>query len=158
MKSFLKYWLLLLVWLGIMFIGSTDVMSAEHTSRFLIPFLRLLKPDISPEALAEIHFFTRKLAHVSEYAILAMLSWRALRGGTSLRMRMSILRVAILTACAIFAAGDEFHQSFIASRTSAAGDVMIDICGALLGLMICRAFAARRSRQSHRESKMNSWA
>ena len=68
--SFLKYWLPVLLWLGFIFIGSTDLMSAEHTSRFLIPFLLWLKPDISPEALAQVHFILRKLGHVTEYAIL----------------------------------------------------------------------------------------
>jgi hypothetical protein len=73
MRSFLKYWVPVLVWLGVIFIGSTDVMSAEETSRFLVPFLRWLKPDISVETLAQIHFFVRKCGHLTEYAILAMI-------------------------------------------------------------------------------------
>jgi len=39
MKSFLKYWLPVLVWLVVTFIGSTNVMSVENTSRFIVPFL-----------------------------------------------------------------------------------------------------------------------
>ncbi len=62
-------------------------MSAEQTSRFLVPFLRWLKPDISTGALAQVHFFGRKLGHISEYAILAILLWRALRSGTNLRIK-----------------------------------------------------------------------
>jgi len=52
MRSFLKYWLPVLIWLCLIFIGSTDLMSAEQTSRFFVPFLRWLKPDVSPEMLA----------------------------------------------------------------------------------------------------------
>jgi hypothetical protein len=68
MRRFLKNWLPVLLWLGVIFLGSTDLMSAEHTSRFIVPFLRWLKPDISPESLASIHFIVRKGAHLSEYA------------------------------------------------------------------------------------------
>jgi hypothetical protein len=74
---FVKYWLPLLLWLGVIFLGSTDLMSAEHTSRFIVPFLRWLKPDISPETFASIHFIVRKCAHVGEYAVLALLLLRA---------------------------------------------------------------------------------
>lgn len=146
MKNFLRYWLPVLIWLGVIFIGSTGVMSAEQTSRFLVPFLRWLKPDILPETLALIHFFVRKLGHVSEYAILAMLLWRALRGGTRLQLRMSILIMVGWLLCGIFAATDEFHQSFVPSRTAAFGDVMIDTGGALVGLMICGMFGRKKSR------------
>jgi hypothetical protein len=39
MRNFLKYWLPLLICLGVIFVGSTDLMSAEHTSRFIVPTL-----------------------------------------------------------------------------------------------------------------------
>jgi len=145
MRFFLKYWLPLLIWLCVIFVGSTDLMSAEQTSRFLVPFLRWLKPDISTGALAQVHFFGRKLGHISEYAILAILLWRALRSGTNLRIKMSLLFVAVWLACGIFAAGDEFHQSFVPSRTASLLDVMIDLSGAFIGLAICFGFVRRRA-------------
>jgi VanZ family protein len=166
-RSFLKYWLPVLIWLGFIFVGSTDLMSAEHTSRIIEPFLRWLRPDISPEAIAQMQFVIRKCAHVTEYAILAMLFWRALRRGTSLQMKAipirlgcaslragfrlrsgQVLFIVVWLVCAIFAAGDEFHQSFVPSRTASAHDVMIDICGALIGLTICWMFAAHANRKS----------
>jgi len=145
MRFFLKYWLPLLIWLCVIFVGSTDLMSAEQTSRFLVPFLRWLKPDISTGALAQVHFFVRKLGHISEYAILAILLWRALRSGTNLRIKRSLLFVAVWLACGIFAAGDEFHQSFVPSRTASLLDVMIDLSGAFIGLAICFGFVRRRA-------------
>jgi VanZ family protein len=184
---FLKYWMPIFVWLSVIFVGSTDLMSAEQTSRFLVPFLRWLKPDISPETIAQIHFLFRKLGHISEYAILAMLFWRAVYRGTNLEMKMSpdpakaassfdtktvagqtvqtegagrpslidsigcpwvrsrsILFLSVWMVCAIFAAMDEFHQSFVASRTAAPGDVLIDSGGAIAGLIICAVFAVRK--------------
>ena len=145
MRSFLKYWLPLLTWLCVIFVGSTALMSAEQTSRFLVPFLRWLKPDISAEALAQIHFFVRKLGHISEYAILAVLVWRALCSGTNLQMKLPVLFVAAWILCTIFAASDEFHQSFVTSRTPSFDDVLIDICGAFIGLAICFALGARKN-------------
>ena len=147
MRSFLKYWLPALIWLGFIFVGSTDVLSAEQTSRFLVPLLRWLDPQISVATIATIHFAVRKLGHLIEYAILAMLFWRALRRGTNLQMKISTLSASVWVVCAIFAATDEFHQSFVPSRTAALGDVMIDSIGAFVGLAICLMIAARKQLQ-----------
>ncbi len=144
MKNFLKHWLPVLIWLGVIFLGSTDMLSAEHTSRFLVPFLRWIDPQISFATLNAIQLGIRKLGHLTEYAILAMLLWRALRSGTRWQMKMSILFLVAALASAIFAASDEFHQSFVPSRTASPTDVMIDICGALIGLLSCLMFAARK--------------
>jgi VanZ family protein len=55
---------------------------------------------------------------------------------------------AVLLACAVFAASDEFHQSFIKSRTPSVGDVLLDVVGALSGLLICASFARRHSKKA----------
>ena len=143
-RRFVRYWMPAILWMTIIFLGSTDMLSAEHTSRFLVPFLRWIDPQISLAALNAIQVGVRKVGHLTEYAILAMLLWRALRSGTRWQMKMSILFLVAALACAIFAASDEFHQSFVPSRTSSPVDVMIDICGAFLGLTICLMFATRR--------------
>jgi VanZ family protein len=145
MRTFLKYWLPVFIWIAIILAGSTDIFSAERTSRYLVPFLRWLNPHISPHTIATIHFALRKLGHLTEYAILATLLWRALRSGNRWQVRISILFVVAWFVCAIFAATDEFHQSFVPSRTAAAGDVMIDIVGAFIGLAICWIFARREN-------------
>ena len=141
-SRFVRYWMPAVIWMALIFLGSTDVLSAEHTSRFLVPFLRWLNPEITGATLAFVQTLIRKLGHVTEYAILATLLWRALRGGTTLKPRVWVLFAVVWTACAMFAASDEFHQSFVPSRTSSFQDVIIDICGALIGLTICIALAA----------------
>jgi VanZ family protein len=143
MRPYLKYWLPVIVWMGLIFVGSTDVLSAEHTSRFLVPFLRWFDPRISPAALVATQTLIRKLGHLTEYAILAALFWRALRG-TQWNSKESLLFVAAWVAGAIFAVSDEFHQSFVPSRTASAKDVLIDAGGALIGLTICVALASRK--------------
>jgi hypothetical protein len=144
MKSFLKYWLPLLIWLGVIFVGSTSVMSAEHTSRYIVPFLLWLKPGISPKTIWIILVVARKFAHVTEYAVLALLLWRALRSIPGLRAKMLMVFGAVLLGCALFAASDEFHQTFVKSRTPSVRDVLLDVTGALLGLLIGASFFARR--------------
>ena len=150
MKSFLKYWLPVLVWLVVTFIGSTNVMSVENTSRFLVPFLLWLKPGMTQETTWGIIVFMRHCAHVGEYTVLALLMWRALRWGTSVSMRMSTLCAVVLLSCALFAATDEFHQTFVKSRTPSLRDVLLDVGGASLGLLIAASFANRRPKESRR--------
>jgi VanZ family protein len=153
MKSFLKYWLPLLIWLGVIFLGSTNLMSAEHTSRFIVPILLWLKPGMAPHSIKLILVVMRKCAHVGEYAILALLLWRALRSGPTLRTKRPMLFGAVLLACAVFAASDEFHQSFVKSRTPSVRDVILDVAGALFGLLIGASFAHRHSKKTRSTSQ-----
>jgi hypothetical protein len=125
----------------VIFTASTDLMSAEHTSRFIGPFLRWLIPEISAAGVLAVQLFVRKAAHVTEYAILAALLLRALQGGEARQVLRSV--VAALLLAAIYAALDEFHQSFVVSRTASPIDVMIDICGAIFGLTVYWLFSQR---------------
>ena len=143
MKPFLKYWLPLVIWLGVMFVGSTNLMSSEHTSRYIVPFLLQLKPGMSPRTIWIILVVARKCAHVTEYAILALLLWRALGSVPFLHAKIWMLFVAALLGCAVFAASDEFHQTFIKSRTPSVRDVFLDVAGALVGLLIAASFTHR---------------
>ena len=148
MKIFLRFWLPVLAWLCLIFVGSTDVMSAEQTSRFVVPFLHWLKPNITPETVAQIHFAIRKLGHVSEYAVLASLLLRAVYRGTRLRWDSSVILLFVWFAATLFAGTDEFHQSFIPSRTAAFGDVMIDSAGAVLGTLLAWLWCRGRPKTS----------
>ena len=121
------------------FIGSTDLLSAAHTSRFIGPFLRWFAPDVSEATIASVQLVVRKLAHLTEYAILAMLLCRVLR-----LYRERIFAV-VLGIAALHAALDEFHQSFVASRTASPWDVLIDWIGAVGGITLYALFANRKS-------------
>jgi hypothetical protein len=144
-RSLVKYWIPVIAWVFVIFIASGDLMSAEHTSRFLEPFLLWLKPDISVETFALIQFCVRKAAHLTEYAILALLVCRAIFYGTNLKWATSILYINAWIVCVLVAAGDEFHQSFVASRGASPWDVMIDGAGAIFGLLIYSKLAQRKS-------------
>lgn len=154
-RSFIKYWLPALIWLAVIFLASGDLMSAEHTSRFIGPFLLWLNPDISVESLTLIHICVRKAAHLTEYAILALLLCRAVFRGTNLKWSRATLFVGAWIACVFLAAGDEFRQSFVESRGASPWDVMIDSAGAIFGLLIYSRFATQRSASSPKSGMRN---
>lgn len=136
-KSFLKYWLPVVVWMSLIFSASTDAMSSQHTSRFIGPFLHWLKPDISDKTVYAVQYAVRKTAHVTEYAILALLLWRAFRRPIKNDSRVWNRRTAalVLTVAALYSATDEIHQSFVPSREGRWQDVALDTFGAALGLL-----------------------
>jgi VanZ family protein len=136
MVSFLRYWLPLLIWMGVIFSASADTQSTQRSSRLIEPFLRWLKPDVSPEQVEAVRWVVRKSAHMTEYAILAWLWWRALRRPVREDARPWSWRIAglALAAVVIYAATDEWHQSFVPNRTGAGLDVLIDTVGGMAGL------------------------
>jgi VanZ family protein len=122
-------------------------MSSGRTSRINGPFLRWLKPDVSQETIERVQFVVRKGAHLTEYAILAWLLWRAVRLPRKNDERPWDWRQAVIAfgLAVAYAATDEFHQSFVPSREGHVRDVLIDTFGAVLGLFVVwRAFLARR--------------
>lgn len=152
MRRFLLYWFPVLLWMGVIFFLSTDMGSAAHTSRILEPLLRWLKPDISAAALEQAHFLVRKGGHLSEYALLAILWWRVLmhvhaEGVVRSAWFCALMALFIATA---YAATDEYHQTFVASRGASVHDVMIDSCGALLGVVLVLLWHGWRIRLARR--------
>jgi VanZ family protein len=71
--------------------------------------------------------FLRKGAHMTEYAILALLLARALSRA-----------VPALAVGVLYAVTDELHQSFVRGRHAAVLDVAIDSVGLLMGLIAWR--------------------
>lgn len=145
--GFIKYWLPVLGWMLVIAVASTDLLSGERSSQFIGPFLRWLVPGISAATIATAQLLVRKAAHVAEYAILAALVFRALREQKgNFSWSIASLVVAAASACAAL---DEFHQTFVAARTGSPWDVLIDICGAVLGLVMYWILSRRqRNRQT----------
>ena len=96
---------------------------------------------MSPQTIWVILVAARKCAHMIEYAVLALLLWRAVRNTPVLGAKMLVAFGAVMLGCALFAASDEFHQTFVKSRTPSVRDVLLDVTGALLGLLIGASFA-----------------
>ena len=134
----LKHWLLVAGWALVIFGASSDSGSSNRTSRIIDPIVRFLYPKISEAGLSTTVLLIRKAAHVTEYAILSMLLWRALRRdlgtpGWTWQRRPAFAAWCLAT---FYAATDEIHQVFVPSRTGQVQDVLIDSGGAALGLLL----------------------
>jgi VanZ family protein len=73
----------------------------------------------------------KKAAHLAEYAILFALLWRA---WAARPRRFSPLGLAWLLTV-LYAASDEFHQTFVPGRNGSAWDVLVDGMGATLAAL-----------------------
>ncbi len=132
--SRLKPWLPAIAWAILISWASTDAFSSSHTSQIIIPVLHWLFPHASAEALDRLHFFIRKGAHVTEYFVFSVLLLRAVRGeqrGWQFRWAIAALAMA-----AGYSALDEFHQSFLPSRTASPWDSLLDTSGAAAAQMV----------------------
>ena len=148
-RLFSRY-LPLIAWLAFISFASSDNFNAGNTSRIIGPLILWLFPNTSPETLAVVHFTTRKIAHFSEYAILGFLAARAFR--TSPRPAISQRWFLICaTIIVIYALLDEYHQSFVPSRTASIFDSFIDMAGGLTALVfIYSRKGAKAQRQAIR--------
>lgn len=146
-RNFCVYWLPVLVWAGMISLFSTAWFSSGQTSGVLEKLVRLFWPTISAETFALWHHVVRKAAHVTEYMILSLLLFRALRGGLAIRWKASWFWICMVTIV-VYAALDEFHQSFVPGREACVTDVGYDVLGGLLGQLWCwtsSRFAARKA-------------
>ena len=130
-RDFDKYWLPVIILLGIIFWMSSDTFSSQNTFRFIIPILHYLFPGFSPKDLKLIHGLIRKFAHITEYFFLGLLLFRAFRSNSLQiwQLRWSVLAIVWAT---FFAFSDELHQLFVASRTSSFFDIGLDITGGFI--------------------------
>ncbi len=136
-----RAWLAVAACIGLILLFSGDEFSAGSTSRFFGPLLRWLFPEIGAATFLALHLWVRKLAHLSEYALLGLLAFRALR----LSIAVSLPRTALLGLVVVLAvaATDELRQSFLASRTGSLLDVGIDFAGGAIG--VCLIIALHRA-------------
>ena len=154
LKQILKAWLPVLLWMGFIFVMSTDAGSSAHTSAILEPMVTWIDPAISPEQFDFVHFLVRKSAHLTEYAVLAFLILRALRSSPLSNVGRWSMRAAgvTLVASAAYATTDEFHQSFVMGRTASVHDVLVDSCGALVAVVVAGLMARNFKREPKRRA------
>jgi VanZ family protein len=146
LRTFLRYWLPVVLWAGLIALLSTSEFNSNLTLRVLRAVVSLFVPDVSAATLLQLNAVVRKLAHVTEYFILGLLVWRALRRGATetwrARWTLGTLAVGML-----WAAADETHQLFARGRRGSLGDVGFDTLGLLLALLLLYVWR-RRARSS----------
>ena len=129
----LKAWIALILWLIVICIESTASLSAHNTSRILYPLLHFFF-GLSRARFEPWHFYIRKGGHVFGYGLLSILLFRAWRetlpalGNPKWTFRWA--NIAVL-GTALVASLDEWHQSYIPSRTGTPRDVLLDACAGI---------------------------
>ena len=144
-----------MLWLCVLAWFSTDLFSAHHTGGILWKVLHALYSGITYRQFEAIHFLVRKTAHFAGYGFLSLLAFYSLRATFPApqrwTFRWSFLALALTLAAASL---DEFHQSFVSSRTASPRDVALDLVGALFFQILIATFAGgRRSRRVQQTSQ-----
>lgn len=135
--------MLLLLWMGVIFAFSAQ--PAEESGRISDSICYKLvsganhtlhmewKEERMEEYALRLRLPVRKAAHMTEYAILAVLAWGNLLAWKAFPKKHSY-EIALLSAI-LYAMSDEYHQTFVAGRSGNLTDVGIDGLGACLGLL-----------------------
>lgn len=133
-----RAWLWVVICIAIIWTLSSEGFSARSTSRFLTPFLQWIYPEISAHALHTVHVMVRKSAHFTEYSVLALLSFRALR----ISLDLSVLRLGLITLALVLTVSgiDEARQLLVPSRTGSVMDVALDFTGGAVAVLLVVAF------------------
>jgi VanZ family protein len=135
MSPFLKYWLPPLVWAGVVSIFSSDSFSSANTSSFFLPLFHWLLPHATAELIQSLHFVTRKLGHFTEFFVLALLVYRALRGGHGTDWRWYVAAWT-LGLVLLYAIADEVHQFFVPTRSASWADSLLDFFGGFCAIAL----------------------
>ncbi len=134
--------LLLLAWMFV--ISGFSAQNAEESSSVSMTvsewvaegYSAVVEPELSDEQVyaiaVQIEFPVRKIAHFSEYGIMACLAWFVLFCFDCRRFRYGI----VVLFCFLYASTDELHQFFVAGRASRFTDVCIDTSGAFAAMLI----------------------
>lgn len=151
----LKAWIAAILWLILIAIESSALLSAHNTSRILYPLLHFLF-GLDWERFDVWHFYIRKAGHVVGYGILSVLLFRAWRATlpamSDVKWTLRWTTIAIL-GTALVASLDEWHQSFIPSRTGTIRDVVLDTCAGIgAQAIIFLWWMSRRKREGNRAS------
>lgn len=116
-----------LLWMGLIALGSSSLLSGGRTGRWMLALVGALAPWASAALLDAAHFGLRKVGHLVEFGVLAVLWYRALAPSPR-----AVTAAFVLAAA--YGGLDELRQGLDPSRVPAVGDVAVDALGALLGL------------------------
>jgi VanZ family protein len=135
---------------------STNTFSSQNTSSWLRPIVERWLGVFKDNAWNSFHHYLRKSGHFIGYGTVgftflrAWLHTLARRGPSTLlswRLESSILAIF---STAVIASCDEFHQTFLPSRTGTPIDVLLDSTGAFaLCLLIWLICWSKRTRERY---------
>lgn len=135
-------WCFVAIWAGVIWTLGGDHFSLVQTSKALSPILEWLFGDIDGRTKWKIFLAVRKSAHFVEYAILALLTFRAALLSAP-RNQLATAGWVALFLVATLATADEARQSFSNARSGSPYDVLIDIAGGLVAILGLVAISRR---------------
>ena len=138
----LGYWFPAIFVAILISVFSTQYFAAERTGGVILPLLHWLFPWATHRMLHLFNSGIRKAAHVAEFGIFSITVFRGIRAGRSgWKFNWAF---ATLVIAGLYAALDEWHQSFVLLRHATPRDVAIDAFGALLAQCFVWGYATRR--------------
>ena len=132
MKKYINL-ILLLIWLIFIFVMShfdADTSSSQSGS-----IVEVIANIFNIKYIEILSLIIRKIAHITEYFILGILTINCLKD-----YKIKNLYISSILFCIIYACSDEFHQLFISGRSGTIIDVLIDSIGIILGIFIYKLF------------------
>lgn len=150
MKKCIKFLILLAIMCMIFFFSAQPANDSTIQANFVVDIFYKLyllfvsKPSVEYTKFAEV-FFTpvRKLAHFSEFMLLGIFAYLNI-----VEYKRNNYIFISLCFSIIYAISDEIHQIFVPGRACALLDVIIDSCGALVGIMLIHLVFKRWKRKS----------
>ncbi len=146
-----REWVPAIVWLILIAIESTPLLSFQNTGHWLYRVVAFLLGTANASDIRLVNRIIREMGHVTGYAVLSWLlfrAWRAtLRGLEGQAWAISWSAIAFVMTAAV-ASLDEWHQTFLASRTGSIHDVYLDSAAALAAQLLIFVFL--RSRRGKR--------
>ncbi len=147
----IRHWIPAMLAVLVIALESTVFMSANNTSRWLLPVWEHLFGPITPKHWSEVHHYIRKTGHFTGYGLVSLCFFHgfrttlnAARGLRALWLRSAGLA---LLCTVVIASGDEIHQAFLPNRGGSPIDVGIDTVGAVLMQLIILVLMPRISRK-----------
>jgi VanZ family protein len=141
------WWLATAVWAALIFYLSTPAFGAHRSIPLLARLLALFHVSVSHTTLDVLDSSIRTLAHLTEYAILAVLLYRSFRGRNRYAWSPGLALCCVVIA-ALYSVTDEYHQSFTSTRGPSAFDCVLDTTGAATGMLLAYFAVRFSSRQA----------
>jgi VanZ family protein len=121
----------IVLWIGLIFSLSTASFSSAQTEPFITSLYSHVMPWFGALRIETADLLIRKLAHLSEYFIFGIMVSYVLRKRSGLTT-VNQISLAIPFGI-VYAISDEWHQSFVPSRTASTMDVLLDTLGFICG-------------------------
>jgi len=128
-------------WAVVVFYLSTERFGSDFSQALVAQALMLLHISVSPRTFHILDTLLRKIAHITEYGILAFLVYGSFGEQQPFRwrLRQAIWCVGIV---GLYSLTDELHQRYVPGRHASLVDCGIDIAGAAIAVIVI--FEARR--------------